>query len=133
VTNALLLNFVDDLLAWFMLIASKLVELLKLPPNWDSYGARPIDPIHVRAALQVLLRIMGDETPMPFVVPTNRGGIQMEWHVHGLDLEIETVSAQRIRVSFEDEMSSEEWEADLGTAVERLTAYLLRLSIKAQA
>lgn len=55
-------------------------RLAELKPGWDSYGA----PALSLAALKVA-RVMLDA---PQVVPTPGGGIQLEWHQDGLDIEI---------------------------------------------
>lgn len=55
-------------------------RLADLKANWDSYGA----PALSSAALKVA-RTMLDA---PQVVPTPGGGIQLEWHQDGLDIEI---------------------------------------------
>ncbi len=99
--------------AWLVPTARALVDLLNLPSGWDSYGAARVAPSHVRAALQFLSCIMRDDSPTPAVVPTNRGGVQLEWHTGGIDLEIETLSTQRLLVSFEDANSGAEWEREI--------------------
>ena len=113
---------------WLPKAAGELVGLLSLVPNWDSYGAPPIDRAQVLSALRVLTHIMRDDSPPPTIVPTNRGGVQMEWHTRGFDLEIETISTQSYLVSFEDSSSGKEWEregrsdfAPLVACIERLT------------
>ena len=52
-------------------------SLRDLPLNWDSYGSPKIG----EGALKVLQGLQ--------VVPTSPGGIQVEWHCNGYDLEIE--------------------------------------------
>jgi len=84
--------------------------LLELEPNWDSYGALPIEAAHAEAILNLLAEVLGDDAPTPSVVPTSIGGVQVEWHLAGIDLEIETLSRYRFAVSFEDELSGDEWE-----------------------
>lgn len=55
--------------------------LRRLGANWDSYGAPPLDPATVDRARMFLKRV--------HVCPCVRGGVQLEWHTHGIDLEIE--------------------------------------------
>lgn len=62
-------------------------RLLQLQPNWDSYGARTIRLSCAARALFVYLSLRA--ASCPWVVPTNDGGIQLEWHQNGEDLEIE--------------------------------------------
>ncbi len=74
---------------WLVPALSGLQALVALPHDWDSYGAPPIDFSYVTKAIQVLVEVMEHNTPAPSVVPTSRGGIQFEWHMLGLDVEIE--------------------------------------------
>ena len=60
-----------------------------LPEGWDSYGAKSIERHAIDSAIELLRRMIQHDTPQPAVVPTNRGGIQIEWHTRGVDLEIE--------------------------------------------
>ena len=108
--------------------AQALIELLDLPENWDSYGARSINREIALSALQLLSETMPDDTPTPAVVPTNRGGVQLEWHTRGIDLEIEIQSIGRIYVSYEDHRSGDEWEAELTSDLTRLSDALSELS-----
>lgn len=113
---------------WLAPTAQALVDLLDLPAGWDSYGARPVDRRHVDAALRVLLLIMRHNTPAPSVVPTNRGGVQLEWHTGGIDLEIETLSTQELLVSFEDSTTGDEWEHKISSDLTRLVKCIARLT-----
>ncbi len=101
--------------AWLEPTVRRLLDLLSLLPDWDSYGARSVDRLHVNAAFQVLSLIMRHDTPAPSVVPTNRGGVQLEWHTGGIDLEIETLSTQELLVSFEDSTTGTEWEREIAS------------------
>ena len=114
--------------SWLAPTAQALVDLLGLAPGWDSYSARPVDRSHVDAALQVLLLTMRHDTPAPTVVPTNRGGVQLEWHTNGIDLEIETLSTQKLSVSFEDAATGTEWEREIVSDLTPLVECIRRLS-----
>ena len=59
----------------------KLQALATLLPNWDSYGGRPSS----RLALDGARRFFDGAQ----VVPMSDGGIQLEWHLPGFDLEID--------------------------------------------
>ncbi|MEK6527117.1 MAG: hypothetical protein AABZ22_09610, partial [Nitrospirota bacterium] len=63
----------------------------------------------VAGALEVLVKILDDDAPVPRIGPTARGGVVMEWHRNGIDLEIETLSPWRFSVAFE-EHSGTTWE-----------------------
>lgn len=73
--------------AWIATVAQHLGDVLALPPNWDSYGSRTPQVPAALEALNFLLRVMGPNTPLPAVVPLSDGGIQLEWHRRGLDVE----------------------------------------------
>ena len=111
---------------WLQPTVQALEELLMLPAGWDSYGARPVDPQHALAMVHMLYGIMRDTSPAPSVVPTNRGGVQVEWHRGGIDLEIETLSPHRFLVSYED--ADSEWEAEIISDWTRLGPVISRLS-----
>jgi len=61
------------------------VKLLALKENWDSYGAPIISKIAVDAALQ-LRNVLAT---VPSFVPMSNGGVQIEWHSRGFDVELE--------------------------------------------
>jgi hypothetical protein len=103
-------------------------RLTTLPPNWNSYGARAVQPPIVQSAIELLHEIVRRDTPCPSVVPTARGGIQLEWHTRGIDLEIELDLPERIQVLYEDAAGEEEWELEPGSSRERLANLTARLS-----
>jgi len=123
---------VGEVPLWLESTANSLEELLWLEPNWDSYGALRVDVQRVRMALELLTNIMQGQTPAPQLVPTNRGGLQMEWHLGGVDLEIEAVEPGRFLVSYEDANRDEEaeWEQDLGSDWVRVSDVLAQISCR---
>jgi hypothetical protein len=61
------------------------VQMLRdLKPNWDSYGAGPIDERCIQKAYELWRCLSGRWD----VVPTNNGGVQLEQHRDWLDIEI---------------------------------------------
>jgi len=109
-------------------IKLELEKLLQLEPNWDTYGGSQIDPKCVAAALNLLSNILLDSTALPSVVPTSRGGLQLEWHACGADLEIEFFSATHVRGLFKDIDSGASWEKDLSFDLRPLTDAVKTLS-----
>lgn len=73
---------------WFDSLMQGFVDLLTLPENWDSYGAAPIVPTIINEALSLMNGLLGPTSPAPRVVPLSSGGLQLEWHRKGMDLEI---------------------------------------------
>lgn len=84
---------------WLNGVADRFSHLAKLPANWDSYGARPVTVKAIESALGLLGEVMYDDLPLPDIIPAASGGIQCEWHIAGIDLELE-VSAEGKRAAF---------------------------------
>jgi hypothetical protein len=110
---------------WQPKVIERLVELLTLKDNWDSYGAsRP----SLTAALElcsVLGGVMAINTPAPSIVPTSHGHFQAEWHLNGADLEVEVIAPTKISVSFSDEKDS--WDEELDVDFTRLLQAVRRI------
>lgn len=103
----------DSLPAWVEPTLQSLGRLLQLESNWDTYGAPRLQPDCVAAALELIFSALPDEAPVPSVVPTSRGGLQIEWHTRGVDLEVEFLSSTRVHGLFEDSRTGSSWEKDL--------------------
>jgi len=63
-------------------------KLLSLPYNWDRQGAPPIDSSAIQAAIDALNLFMSNDSSAPQWTPTQRSGVQLDWHENGVDLEI---------------------------------------------
>ncbi len=112
---------------WLGHAIDTMYELLWLEPNWDSYHALPIDPSKAEAVLRLLLHILDDDSPSPAIVPTPKGGVQVEWHLNKIDLEIETLSTTTFNVYFEDEASGECVEEQVSVDLTSLRGLVSRL------
>ena len=66
----------------------KLRGLLDLKKGWDSYNAREISLYAVERAQQFIEAL--------HIVPTVRGGVQLEWHHSGVEIEIEFAADGRV-------------------------------------
>lgn len=88
--------------AWLAQSAERMNELLQLPRGWNSHKARPTEPRAATAALELLGRIMIPGLTPPQIVPTVHGGVQLEWHVRGLDVEIEVAPDGLFTASLDD-------------------------------
>jgi hypothetical protein len=97
----------DDPL-WLYTVLGRLQYLISLRPNWDSYGARPIDPNAVIFALEFLRTSLPHDGKAPQIVPTSTGGLQLEWHANGVDLEVEVDPSGDVSLSFDQAGRSEE-------------------------
>ena len=95
----------------YVATVEKLIELLHLPDRWNSYNAKPIKRENVTIAVGLLGRVMGGTTPPPSVVPKVRGGVQLEWHRKGINVEVSIDSPAEPTVFAE--------EIHTGKAIER--------------
>lgn len=66
-------------------------EMRKLGPNWDSYGALPIDPKCIQKAIDLIYVLPGKWEP----IPCSDGSVQLEQHVGGFDLELMISRAEK--------------------------------------
>ncbi|MDQ2832315.1 MAG: hypothetical protein M3Y50_00950 [Acidobacteriota bacterium] len=73
---------------WIREVNKRLEYLRRLRANWDGEGAPAIDFECCINSLRFLLERAANETPAPQIVPTYDGGLQLEWHTSGIDLEI---------------------------------------------
>jgi hypothetical protein len=113
---------------WTIPVSSQLNKLISLGPNWDSYGAKPISTQRVVQAFDLLKSIMREQTPVPTIVPTNEGSLQLEWHTQGIDLEVLILGDNSYCVVFEDHKSGVEWERALSSDLSPLVEAVSRLS-----
>jgi hypothetical protein len=100
---------------WKHATVISLAKLLSLPDGWDSYGARTIERTAINWAVHVLEASAANDTPAPTVVPTSSGGVQLEWHDHGVDIELELLPSGAQWLSFEDLRGGQGWEGSLGS------------------
>lgn len=98
---------------WFDPLLQGFIDLLTLPPNWDSYGAGPIDPDLVREALNFMNHLLGPSSLAPRVVPLSSGGLQLEWHRKAIDLEVVFDRGEEPFFYFRDRANPEESEQTL--------------------
>lgn len=79
---------VDPTPPWLFAVVNRLNELLALGPHWDTYGAEPIEPAHVEAAVMLLFQLLPVEGgPEPWIAPTARRGVQLEWNLGSVEIE----------------------------------------------
>ncbi len=112
----------------------RLHDLMLLPANWDSYGARPINIKSVGYSIALFCEIMFENTPEPQVVPTKSGDVQLEWHIYGIDLEIEICSDRIVHCYATDannKFETLDWSDSLYYAIEGLKPYMEELTSRA--
>ncbi len=119
--------FCDREYPWLVPVAENVQRLLWYEKDWDSHGARPLNQTVVQEAFSILSRIMTDEYPVPRLSPTPSGGIQMEWRIPKVLLQIEVESDGIISAYFSDTRpgATLDWEAD---SIEELALLQEKLS-----
>lgn len=107
---------------WMEDVTTRFAELLALKLGWDTHGGKPIDPANVREAGRFLATVMAPSTPAPIIVPTGGGGLQLEWHRAGLDVELLFGEDDLPELYVGDLSSGREWE---GSPVEGFAEFEL--------
>src|SRR4051812_43775310 len=73
---------------WFRDAVAEVEDLTTLAGDWNTYGAEPVDATAATQAVRFLVDNAYAELARPAIVPLSEGGIQIEWHRGGIDLEI---------------------------------------------
>jgi hypothetical protein len=116
---------------WLGPTAKRLPELLALAHNWDKQGGKPIRIDIVMFAMTFLARMALPEMPAPQIVPLSDGGLQMEWHLKDLDVEVAFIQPNLVDVSFEDLRRIEpNWDARLSSDFSALQTPFRLLAVR---
>lgn len=97
---------------WLPDAQAKLREYQALPGNWDGHGGRSLKPDVAYFAMNLLAQTTTAHTPAPHLVPLSYGGLQIEWHTKGIDLEIEVTALGQIYASCQDDRDARNNFAD---------------------
>jgi hypothetical protein len=100
--------------AWYYPTIRAVNQLLLLEGNWNTRGARPIESDSAERAIDLLSRCASVDTPAPDVVPTVRGGLQLEWHRCRMDIELE-IAPSTVCLYWRERDTGREWEGELAT------------------
>lgn len=118
---------------WAVDAEQQLQLLVALRRGWDGRRAEPVTELAVQTVVLVLAEVMAGSTPSPQYFPLPDGGLQVEWHAGGHDIEVEVDGDGSLHVlSTEPEGTTVDAELaaaspdspeliDLRTALERLT------------
>jgi len=110
---------------WIKKSTDDICSILALGDNWDSYGACRVSHGVAKAVNSLLIDIMRPDTPAPQMVPSASGSVQLEWHICGIDLEIEVESLSTACVYFSDENNEEgDWEGEVKYDFSALVRYI---------
>ncbi|QLC25667.1 hypothetical protein HFP57_12000 [Parasphingopyxis algicola] len=102
--------------SWRYAVEVRLAQLSAYPTGWDGYNSAPPQHSIIAFARSILDSVMSAETPPPSIVPMSGGGLQLEWHIGGFDIEL------AIFAPFEAELSVEYPDEREPLEDERLTS-----------
>jgi len=105
-------------------INKQLETIEQLPVGWNSYDAAQIDPEVVEFVKGFAAKYLGSGVMRPQVVPTNRGGVQLEWHTPSKDLEIRFDSPGVGVFFYEDTDRATELENEIPAGLDQLVEIL---------
>lgn len=103
-------------------------ELQQLPSGWNAHGAEPLSDTAFRRAIEFLAAYVVRGVAGPALVPTVRGGLQLEWHRRGVDIEVEIGPEGSVSWCAEDRQSGDEVEAGLAGHEATVRTWLRRAS-----
>ncbi|HEX7165423.1 MAG TPA: hypothetical protein VF230_00450 [Acidimicrobiales bacterium] len=101
-----------------------------LRSDWNGHGARALQIEAVELAMRVLGALL-HERPRPFptwIVPTFRGGLQLEWKVDEIELEIDVDPNGTIEVLFSDRGEQKEWDGSFSERIDDVHHVLDRIA-----
>ncbi|HUE08034.1 MAG TPA: hypothetical protein VMP41_11450 [Acidimicrobiales bacterium] len=110
---------------WMVTLAERVQELSTLRAGWDGSRGRPIEPVALRSAWDLIGNLQPLVRVPPAIVPTSAGGVVLEWHRGPIDLEISISPKGEADVLYESvgeefEGPLEHWSFDLPIVVSRI-------------
>ena len=105
---------------WRSRIERRLFEIGCLKSGWDGHQGKPVNSATLDFTVKILVGLMQPRIPEPSIGATSYGGIQIEWHRKGWDLEIEIIAPNQLEVFLRNVHTDEIEEFNLGIALERL-------------
>ena len=117
-----------ELPAQLLRALEQVIELLQLPRGWNSHGAEPVSEAAFKQTVEFLTTYLVEDVAGPVLVPTVRGGVQLEWHRQGVDIEVEVSPGGSVSWCADDRRTGEEFEAVLAGQEEAIRTWLRRAS-----
>ena len=114
-----------DASPWYSAALDRISDLTALAVGWNGYDAREVKADMAIDAAAFLAKAAFPGIAPPSITPLADGGVQVEWHRGGLDIEI-TFSDDEPGVYIEDRQGGE-IELSLTEAVSAIASYLPRL------
>lgn len=86
---------------WRSTVEARFEKLVGYKEGWDGYQSPPPHPSVIAYARSALHSVMQFDTPPPAIVPMSEGGLQLEWHREGYDIELAIYSTDDVELSIE--------------------------------
>jgi hypothetical protein len=114
-----------DASPWYEAALEEISHLTALAVGWNGYDAREVQADHAINAAQFLAKVAFPGIAPPAIAPLSDGGVQLEWHRGGLDIEV--VFSDDEPGVFVADREGDEYELPLADAVSAISAYWPRL------
>ena len=95
-------QFSDPARKWQIEVTNQLTKYVQMKQGWDGYNTPAPNMDAAFFALVVLNQVMRSRTPIPHVVPSSAGGVQLEWHEKQIDLELHITAPYECEMWFQD-------------------------------
>ncbi len=109
---------------WVLPTMRRLLQIAMLRRNWDGRGSARVAPDTLVFVFTLLEQSMPPNASAPDMVPLGNGGIQLIWHTHKAELEVEIVKPNEVFVFHLDHTSGAEQEIRLSTQFGELSAII---------
>lgn len=115
---------VDRVPEWVSISVDRLRYVASLPPNWAGGRCARVDSRLLPVAFRIIAEVVPSRPEyVPQVVPTVQGGLQLEWHLGGFDLEVSIDATGEVFVDYCTADESNCWDgrySDLHLKVARI-------------
>jgi hypothetical protein len=112
---------------WIRPVLERLDSILALPEGWDGREANRPRVWHAVEVIGFMQRVMREATALPSIVPLADGGMQVEWHRGGLDVEATFTAGPDRGLYFADLSTAYEFEGPVDVGIGELRGLMGRL------
>jgi hypothetical protein len=116
-----------DASPWYEAALDQISDLTGLAVGWNGYDAREVKADMAIPAAAFLAKVAFPGIAAPSITPLADGGVQVEWHRGGLDIEIAFSDDEPGVYIVDREGEGAEMELPLSDAVPAITTYWRRL------
>jgi hypothetical protein len=118
---------------WLASVQQTLRTVAALSPDWNGTRAEPTRSEVLASAEELLRTWTPHNLPEPNLLPLPSGGLGIEWHAGGIDLEIAIEGPDLLDVLFTDHRTGSTWDAEAIAPIDdRLRERLKLLATRVQ-